>query len=89
MYFSKNKCYWNSQFIKLWLRKSFQNWKKEKWIPIIPESSQKPAGDILDDPEICGEEEGDHDKTGDEGGGEEPTEHVQGQWHHLEHEVEN
>ena len=63
--------------------------KKEKWIPIIPESSQKPAGDILDDPEICGEEEGDHDKAGDEGGGEEPTEHVQGQWHHLEHEVKN
>jgi hypothetical protein len=54
----------------------------------VPESGQEPTGNILDNPEVGGEEEHDEDEAGDEGGGEEPAEQVQHHRHALEEQVQ-
>ena len=51
---------------------------------MFPESSEEPAGDVLDDPEVRGQEEGGDNEAGDEGGREGPTEQIQSQRRELD-----
>ena len=55
---------------------------------ILPEPGEQAAGDILNNPEVGGQEEHDEDKAGHEGGGEEPAKQVEHHRQHLEQQVQ-